>query len=74
MYFIYFLEAERKILVLGESGAGKSSLCNVLVGKEHNVDNFYVPSLKEGRTQKTKIVTATSSTMHLGNYWFYNQS
>ena len=45
----------KKILVIGKTGTGKSSLCNVLAGKEYDAD--YFPTSSEGTscTQKTKF-------------------
>ena len=45
----------KKILVIGKTGTGKSTLCNVLAGKEYDAD--YFPTSSDGRscTHKTKF-------------------
>ena len=58
-YTFYDLGNENTILVLGESGTGKSTLCNVLIGESHNAENFPSSPVEEGRTHHTKIVIAS---------------
>jgi len=43
----------RKILVIGKTGTGKSSLCNVLVGADHDAQVFPVSAEAASCTQKT---------------------
>ena len=45
----------KKILVIGKTGTGKSSLCNVLAGKEFDADYFPTSSDPTTCTQKTKF-------------------
>ncbi|XP_023348693.1 uncharacterized protein LOC111717425 [Eurytemora carolleeae] len=45
----------KKILVIGKTGTGKSSLCNVLAGKECNADYFPTSSDPTSCTQETKF-------------------
>ena len=45
----------KKILVIGKTGTGKSSLCNVLAGQEFNADYFKTSSDPKSCTQKTKF-------------------
>merc|ERR1712037_580947 len=43
----------RKILVIGKTGTGKSSLCNVLCGADHDADVFPVSAEAMSCTQRT---------------------
>merc|ERR1711934_1117914 len=43
----------KKILVIGKTGTGKSSLCNVLVGADHDADLFPVSAEAMSCTQRT---------------------
>ena len=45
----------KKILVIGKTGTGKSSLCNVLAGKECNAKYFPSSSKSTSCTQKTRF-------------------
>ena len=45
----------RKSLVIGKTGTWKSSLCNVLAGREHDDDDFAASSDAESCTQSTKF-------------------
>ena len=43
------------MLVIGESGTGKSTFCNVVAGEKHNSRRFPVSAYAAGRTQSTSI-------------------
>lgn len=43
------------MLVLGESGTGKSTLCNVMMGEDHDSSKFPANKQSKFRTQKTTI-------------------
>ena len=45
------------MLVIGESGTGKSTLCNVMAGEMHNSKHFPVSTFASGRTHCTFIDT-----------------
>jgi len=45
----------KKILVIGKTGTGKSTLCNVLAGKEYDADYFKTSSEGKSCTQNTKF-------------------
>ena len=47
-----------KLLVIGKTGAGKSSLCNVFTGHPHDADIFPVSVDAESCTQSTKFAEA----------------
>ena len=44
-----------KLLIIGKTGTGKSSLCNVITGYDHNADIYPVSSDPESCTQRTKF-------------------
>ena len=46
------------VIVIGESGAGKSSCCNIFAGEPHNSSLFPVSQISEETTQETKIYSA----------------
>ena len=46
-----------KVLVIGKSGEGKSTLCNVIAGKEHSDNLFSVSDQATSCTQHTKLAT-----------------
>merc|ERR1712037_1037625 len=48
----------KKILVIGKTGTGKSSLCNVLVGADHDADLFPVSAEAMSCTQRTVFFDA----------------
>merc|ERR1712037_568728 len=48
----------KKILVIGKTGTGKSSLCNVLVGADHDADLFPVSAEAMSCTQRTVFCDA----------------
>ena len=48
----------KKLLVIGKTGAGKSSLCNVFTGHPHDADIFPVSVDAESCTQSTKFAEA----------------
>ena len=48
---------EGVILVIGESGTGKSTLCNILAGEPHSSDLFPASPDPDGRTHHTSIKT-----------------
>ena len=48
----------KKLLIIGKTGTGKSSLCNVLTGNPFNSDIFPVSSEADSCTQKTKFCDA----------------
>ena len=45
----------RKVLAMGKIGTGKSTLCNVLAGREPDADLFPVSSDAVSCTQNTKF-------------------
>jgi len=46
------------MIVIGESGAGKSSCCNILIGNSHDSDVFPASRFSKETTQQTKIHTS----------------
>ena len=46
------------MIVVGESGTGKSSCCNIFVGEPHNSELFPVSRFSEETTHETKIYSA----------------
>jgi len=46
----------KKLLIIGRTGSGKSSLCNVITGYDHDADIYPVSSDAESCTQRTKFV------------------
>ena len=45
----------KKLLIIGKTGSGKSSLCNVITEYDHDADIFPVTSDAESCTQRTKF-------------------
>ena len=45
----------KKILIIGKTGTGKSSLCNVIAGHPHNAEIFPVSGAASSCTQSTKF-------------------
>ena len=45
----------RKILVIGKTGTGKSTLCNRIAGLAHNANLFPVSAAAMSCTQSTKF-------------------
>ncbi|XP_023326712.1 uncharacterized protein LOC111700126 [Eurytemora carolleeae] len=45
----------RKLLIIGKTGTGKSSLCNVITGYDHDADIYPVSADPESCTQGTKF-------------------
>ena len=45
----------KKLLVIGKTGTGKSTLCNIITGHEHDAEIFQVSSDVESCTQSTKF-------------------
>ena len=43
----------KKVLIVGKTGTGKSSLCNVVAGKAHDTDLFPVSAEAQGYTGTT---------------------
>ena len=48
----------KKMLLIGKTGVGKSSLCNVLTGQPHDADIFPVSAAPEGCTSRTRFAEA----------------
>ena len=46
----------KKVLIIGKTGVGKSSLCNVIAGKAHNDPLFPVSAASKSCTQNTKEI------------------
>ena len=57
-----FLDNDLTMIVIGESGAGKSSLCNVIVGESHDADLFPASKNSMLRTQRTTIRSSNFKT------------
>ena len=51
------------MLVIGESGTGKSTLCNVMAGEMHNSKHFPASPFSSGRTHCTFIDTKVCITL-----------
>ena len=45
------------MIVVGETGSGKSSFCNVIIGKEHDDSAFPVSKTEKSATHKTTVVS-----------------
>ena len=50
-----YLDRNPTIIVIGESGTGKSSLCNVFIGEPHDSTTFPVSRYSKETTHATKI-------------------
>merc|ERR1712198_463108 len=45
----------KKVLIIGKTGTGKSTLCNVISGLSHDANVFQVSALPSSCTQETQL-------------------
>ena len=51
----FYLKSSLKLLIIGKTGTGKSSLCNVVSGLDHDAKVFPVSASAESCTQSTQF-------------------
>ena len=55
---IFHYRQTKTIVVLGETGVGKSAMCNRFIGDSPHSQTFRVSAITSGRTTETKVMTA----------------